>query len=458
MIRINDIVQHLEHLVGWDQGILPEEQIADDLTETESGLTFQAAHPMVTLKNLQSVMPEMRVEDFPEWNKYKFYKKGSVVRHYDKNHNGQLFIARQNNIGQEPRTADFNKDFNNDYTHTNGSPEGSAGYWEQYDAKSVWLHRLQRDAITGMVQRFLTEKSLMKESKQILERRTFFDGSGRLANTVQNGQRLVGFEITPAYAMGVTAKIERIGLQMTGATGKVRVYLFHSSQVQPVQVQDLEFTKTNGGFQWFDMKDWFMPYISESNDSGGTWYLVYDQAALPEGMEAVNVAKDWSREPCGTCNIGSVEAWRELTKYLNISPFRVKSSETFEQFPEMWDIADNVYTNTQNYGLNVEVSVYCDLTDFIIRERQMFALVLQKEMAARVIRMLAFNPSVRVNRNQSNASQFDLLYEVDGNPQGRESGIGKELKDAYAALDIDTRGIDRICLTCRPVGVRYTHV
>jgi hypothetical protein len=108
--------------------------------------------------------------------------------------------------------------------------------------------------------------------------------------------------------------------------------------------------------------------------------------------------------------------------------------------------------------MNVEVSVYCDLTDFIIRERQIFATVLQKEMAARVIRMLAFNPDVRVNRNQSNASQFDLLYETDGNPQERESGLGKELREAYDALDIDTRGIDRICMTCRPVGVRYTHV
>lgn len=453
MLRINDIVTGLEHLVGWEQGIIPAEQIAEDLTESESGLYYQSAHPMVTLKNLQSVMPEFDISMFPEWYKYKFYHAGQVVRH-----NGELFKAKLNNIGQEPRTADFNDDFNDDYTHTNGSPIGSAGYWERYDAKSDWLHRLQVQAITGMVQRFVTEKSLLKESKALLERRTFFDGSGRLANTVRNGQRLVGFEIIPVRSMGVTAKIERIGLQMTGAVGKVRVYLFHSSQVEPMQVADLEFTKTNGGFQWFDVHDWFMPYISMANDSGGSWYLVYDQAALPEGMEAVNVTKDWSREPCGTCNVGSVEAWRELTKYLQISPFRVTSSTTFEQYPELWDIAENVYTNTQNYGLNVEVSVMCDLSDFIIRERNIFATCLQKEMAARVIRMLAMNPNVRVNRNQSNASQFDLLYEVDGNPQGRETGLGKELKDAYAALDINTRGIDRICLTCRPVGVRYSHV
>ena len=453
MIRIEDIQNGLGHLVGWRQGIIPSEQIAEDLTESESGLYFQGAHPMMTLKNFESVMPEFDLKNFPAWSKYKFYHVGDVVQH-----NGFLFKAKLNNIAQEPRTKDFNNDFNEDFSSSEGSPVGSPGYWGLYDAMSDWLHRLQDDAIAGMIQRFLTEKSLLRMSKSILERRTFFDGAGRLANTVSNGQRLVGFEITPAYSMGVTAKIERIGLQMTGATGKVRVYLFHSSQVEPIEVRDLEFTKTNGGFQWFDIHDWFMPYMGPNNSPGGAWYLVYDQAALPEGMEAVNVSKDWSREPCGTCNIGSVEAWRELTKFLNISPFRVKSLETFEEYPELWDIAENVYTNTMNYGLNVEVSVYCDLTDFIIREREIFATVLQKEMAARVLRMLAFNPSVRVNRNQSNASQFDLLYEVDGNPQGRESGLGKELKDAYAALDMDTRGIDRICLTCRPVGVKYSHV
>ena len=432
MIRINDIRLGLAHLVGWEQGIMPSDKIADDLTQSESGLYYQSAHPMVTLKNLQSIMPEMDVSEFPKWKQSEAYTKGQIVEH-----GGGLWQASADSEDEEPA-------------------DGSE-YWEQYDAQSVWLHQLQDTAITQMVQRFLSTKSLLKESKQLLERRTFFDGAGRINNTLKNGQRLVGFEIIPAYSMGVTAKVERIGLQMTGATGTVRLYLFHSSQVDPIAVQDVAFTKTNGGFQWFDMKDWYMPYISDQNDSGGAWYIVYDQAALPEGMECINVAKDWSREPCGTCNIGSVEAWRELTKYLGISPFRVPSSETFAEYPELWDIRDNVYTNTVNYGLNVEVSVYCDLTDFIIRERQMFATVLQKEMAARVLRMLAFNPSVRVNRNQSNASQFDLVYEVDGNPQGRETGFARELREAYEALDLDTRGIDRICLTCRPVGVRYTH-
>lgn len=452
MIRIEDIKRELAHVVGWEQGLVPKDLIADELTETESGLYYQEAHPMVTMENLRAVMPDMDVKLYPEWNRYKFYKKGSVVRKGD-----LLFIAKANNIAKEPRTKDFNNDFNDDFARSEGGI-GEAGYWERFDPQSVWLRSLQDGVTAKTVQTFLQVKSLLKESRPLLERMTFFDGAGRIQNTLPSGQRLVGMEIIPAYSMGVTAKIERIGLQMTGATGTVRVYLFHSSQPDPIQVEDLEFTKTNGGFQWFTVKDWYMPFISDANNSGGAWYLVYDQAALPEGMECVNVAKDWSREPCGTCNIGSLAAWRALTKYLSISPFRVRSSETFAEFPELWDIAENVYTNTVNYGLNVEVTVQCDLTDFIIEQRQMFATVLQREMAAKVLRMLAMNPSVRVNRNQSNASHLDLLYEVDGNPQGRKTGIGYELEKAYEALDLDTRGIDRLCMTCRPVGVRYRNV
>lgn len=452
MIRIEDIKRELAHVVGWEQGLVPKDLIADELTETESGLYFQEAHPMVTMENLRAVMPDMDVMMYPEWNSATFYKKGFIVRL-----NGKLFSAKENNLGNTPRTKDFNGDYDDDFS-TEDDPIGDPGYWEQFDPMSVWLKSLQDGVTAKVVQTFLQVKSLLKESRPLLERMTFFDGAGRIQNTLPSGQRLVGMEIIPAYSMGVTAKIERIGLQMTGATGTVRVYLFHSSQPDPIQVEDLEFTKTNGGFQWFTMKDWYMPFISDGNNSGGAWYLVYDQAELPEGMECVNVAKDWSREPCGTCNIGSLAAWRALTKYLSISPFRVRSSETFAEFPELWDIAENVYTNTVNYGLNVEVTVQCDLTDFIIEQRQMFATVLQREMAAKVLRMLAMNPSVRVNRNQSNASHLDLLYEVDGNPQGRKTGIGYELEKAYEALDLDTRGIDRLCMTCRPVGVRYRNV
>ena len=430
MIRITQIQDALLHLVGWEQSYDPQKQIDDGLTATESGLTYQQAHPMVTLDNIRATMPEDYMFFYPAYDGTKEYDEGAKVS-YDK----KVWESKMDdNIG-----------------HT---PAEDSEYWMVYDFTSVWLERLTRSSIAKVVQQFITRKNLLRESKNILERRSLFDGAGRITNTIGNGQRLVGMSIVPAYSMGVTTKLERIGLQMTGATGIVTLYVFHSSLRDPYKVIDFEVKKGNGSMEWMVRNDVYLPYKGDT----GEWYVVYNQADLPSGMEAVNVTKDWSREPCGTCNRGNLEAWRELTKYIMISPFKVRASETFAEFPELWDIEDNIFTNTHNYGINMEVSVGCDLTDFIIRERNIFANVLQKQLACDVLRTLALNPSVRVNRNQSNASVADLLYEVDGNPQGRETGMGKELREAYDALDLDTRGIDRICLTCLPVGVRYKAV
>ena len=433
MIRIKDIQDALLPLVGWQQDYNPAQAIRESLTESESGLYYQGAHPLMTLDNIRSIMPDTYLYQYPVWDEGKTYSKGQKVRH-----NEQVWQAAADNIASEPQ-------------------EGNVE-WQRYDIVSDFVEQLTRMGIATMVQTFLQKKSLLKETKPLLERRAFFDGAGRFNNVQENSGRLVGFEINPVRSMGVTAKIERIGLQMRGATGKVRVYLFHSSQREPVKFEDFEITKGNGTFQWFDVKDWYMPYISEGNDAGGSWYLCYNQNDLPEGMEAINVSKDWSREPCGTCNVGSVEAWRELTKYLSISPYRVPALQTFKEYPELWDVENNIYTNTCNYGMNVVVSVGCDLTDFIIRERAIFATVLQRQVAAMALRTMAMNPDVRVNRNQSNVSVQGILYELDGNTEGRENGIGYELRKAYEALDMDTRGIDRICLTCRPIGLRYRTV
>jgi len=434
MYRLNDIQEALKNVVGWEQAYDPSKTIDTNLTESESGLYFQGAHPLLTLDNMRAIMPDDWGLQYPEWIQNQTYKKGEKVRHSE-----SVWVAKINNANEEPE-------------------DGSA-YWGKYNELSDFLTRLVRNGISTVIQQFTQIKQLDKETKNLLERRTFFDGAGRIRATMQNKHKLVGFEIVPVRAMGVTTKIEKIGLQMTGATGIVKMYLFHSSQIEPIKTFELDFTVRNGGFQWFTLEDCFLPYISDFNNSGGSWYLCYNQDELPLGMEAINVSKDWSREPCGTCNMGSVEVWREMTKYLQVSPFMYSAPETFADSPELWDIAHNVYTNTLNYGLNCEITIGCDLTDFIISQRNIFANAIQLQVAANALRTLAMNPEVRVNRNQSNATRMDILYELDGNTQGeRPNGLGYELKKAYKALNLDTQGLDRCCMSCNNHGVKYRTV
>lgn len=440
MIRINEICEALKNVCGWEQSYDPAKAIDDNLTQTESGLYFQGAHPLLTLDNMAAIMPDDWGIQYPVWDALTQWKQNKVVQYgNDTNGNKLFWKAKADNVGEEPTEDSL--------------------FWSKYNILSDFLERMTRNGIATAIQTFTQIKQLDKETRNLLERRTFFDGAGRIRATLQNNHKLVGFEIVPVRAMGVTAKIEKIGLQMTGGTGVVRMYLFHSSQIDPIKTFDLNFTVTNGGFQWFPLTDCYLPYISDKNNAGGAWFLCYNQDELPAGMEAINVSKDWSREPCGTCNMGSVEVWRELTKYLQVTPFMYNASETFAEYPELWDIAYTMYTRTQNYGLNCEITIGCDLTDFIISQRQIFQTVIQRQVAAIALRTLAMNPNVRVNRNQSNATRMDILYELDGNTSGvRPGGLGYDLKKSYEALQIDTQGLDRICLACNNRGVRYRTV
>ena len=432
MVRMQDIQTALFPVVGWQQDYNPANKIDEELCQSESGLTFQGAHPLVTLANVRAIMPADFLMKYPAWVQGIKYKAGDKV-----SVGGCVWKAVADNVDSEPPCDD----------------------WEKYNPVSDFIREITKDGITAAVQTFIQEKQLQQETRNLLERRTFFDGAARLQATIDPTGKIVGFEIVPVRSMGVTTKIERIGLQMVGGTGKVTLYLFHSSQVAPMRTIELNYTNAKGGFQWFTPDEpIYLPYISNGNDSGGAWFLCYNQNDLPDGMQALNVSKDWSVEPCQTCLGGSIESWRQMTKYLQVSPFGIAAPADFAEYPEMFDIGQIGYTNTMNYGMNVEISVGCDLTDFIISQRQIFATVIQKQVAATVLRTIAMNPDVRVNRNQVNVTRDQLLYELDGNPQGRASGLGYELKQAYRALSLDTRDLDRICLQCNNHGVKYRTV
>lgn len=438
MYRAKEIEDILMGVVGWEQSYDIDNPIDESLTASESGITFQQAHPLVTLENMEAIMPENWGNQYPAFSE-RWWNVGDIC-----------YVA-DNQTGE--RT--YYKCMIENYGHT---PADHQQEWHPYNILSSYLEKITRAGITTAVQNFIQQKQLNQETKNLLERRAFFDGAGRLKATITPNHRLVGFEIVPVRALGVTARIELIGLQMVGGSGKVRLYLFHSSQSEPLTYYDAEMEGGDGAFKWFNV-DWYLPYQEEGINAGGAYYIMYDQDALPEGMLAVNMNKDWSKEPCNSCT-GYVDLanWRMLTKYLQISPMKVAKPEGFEEYPHLWDVQDNIYTTTTSYGLNCVVSVGCDISYFIGFNRLNFQSVIQKQVAATALRTMAMNPSVRVNRNQSNVNKNDILYEIDGNTQGREGGLGYELKMAYKALDIDLKGIDRICLSCNNHGVKYRTV
>ena len=434
MVRALDIQEKLLHLIGWEQNYDTSDlKISDALTVSESGLYFQQIHPLLTLQNMSCIAPDFKNMTFEEYNAEKAYSKGNIVKY-----NELLYKALQNSAGKQP--------------------DVESEYWVETNPFSEWLESKTKASIQKAISRYCNEKIAQGTYKTLCENRTLFDGTGRLADIVKNKKNLVGFEIVPIRAKGVTTKINKIGLQFT-ELGEYTLYLMHSSMDAPVKIIKLNKIRKNS-IEWFSLNDIYLPYQGDDNDAGGSWYLCYFQSELPEGSQAIRKDKDWSKEPCGSCSRKELLAWMAWSKYVEVHPFYVNEELVeIEEEPHLWDVENNQYTYDNNYGLNLEITVACDITDFIIEQRMLFQDIIAKQVAVDMLREFAYNANVRTNRHSINASRLDILYEVDGDSSSmKKSGLSYQLDMAFKAINISTQGIDRVCLPCKNNGIKYRTV
>jgi len=436
MVRIQEIQEGLLHLIGWRQSYDANDGvISEALTQSESGLYYQDAHPLLTLQNLQSIAPDFSNISYPAHSTEETYAKGVVVTDSDKHYKSLKAVPENIQI-----------------TDTE--------YWIETNPFSEWLETKTKACITKAISCYVNEKVAKGTYKTLCEKKTLFDGTGRIYDTIKNKNNLVGFEIVPIRAKGVTTKINRIGLQFS-EPGDYTILVMHSSLMEPYYQET--FTKRIGNnIEWFTpSQELYLPYETDEIDAGGSWYICYVQSQLPTGSQAIRKSRDWSKGPCNECSRHEYETWRIWSKYLEVHPFYVNEElvPVVDEQVQLWDVENNLYDYSTNYGLNLDITVACDMTDFIIEQRQMFTDYLSKSLAIDFLREFAYNPYVRTNRHSINASRPDILYEIDGDSSSmKKSGLSYQLELASKAIQVSTEGIDRVCLPCVNHGIKYRAV
>jgi hypothetical protein len=223
------------------------------------------------------------------------------------------------------------------------------------------------------------------------------------------------------------------------------------------------FTKRVGNnIEWFTpSQELYLPYETDEIDAGGSWYIGYLQSQLPADSMAIRKSRDWSKGPCNECSRHEYETWLIWSKYLEIHPFYVNEElvPVADEQVQLWDVENNIYDYSTNYGLNLDITVACDITDFIIEQKMMFTDYLGKSLAVDFLREFAYNPNVRTNRHSINASRPDILYEIDGDSSSmKKSGMSYQLELALEAIQVSTEGMDRVCLPCVNHGIKYRTV
>jgi hypothetical protein len=406
MYNVETLKAGLINLVGFYPSLPGEEELYH-LTASESGLFFQDFHPLITLENLVSIAPDFSEVVFPAYEGATAYSIGEIV-----SSNSKVWECIQATTGNAPADPSV--------------------YWRETSAFNNWLEKKVKAGIIQTIEGWIGEKFTKRTARSLLERETLFTGTGQMDNLQVAGTKIAGHQIQVSRFLGLNTRLHEIGLQFA-SNGDVTLYLVKNNETAAVKTETISYTG-GGGETWHSV-NWDL-------DPNGAYFLCYNQADLP-GLP-VNHLPDYL-----SIGVPGSTYWPAFSKFLAISAFEAPGT-----LPALWDLSGNTYGLNVSHGLNLKFSVTCDYTDLIIEQKDLFKTAVGLQVAINFLREFVHNPNSVVNRNERTMKAEQILYEIDGDPRGREGGLAFRLSEALAGIQFDTSGIDKACLPCRRRGAR----
>jgi len=285
---------------------------------------------------------------------------------------------------------------------------------EQEQDFTAWLTQRVQGSILTALNRWCLERVQFNNARRVMNAGVLPEISNE--RKVITSNNWVGL-FYQGVGKGRSFKVHKLGLHFA-STQSVDIKVFRQDSKDPVKEQTLNYTDA-GSVQWIDFE--------LSMDKPMNYYIVYD-ATGKDPYDSVYTYK---------------------------SPCQITGCDTGSDIGgELWDLDDTQYSYSSNYGLFLDYTYGCDLTDFIVQNKLSFARLLQLQIASDLLRELAMNSNARVNRNEANIDTTTILYEIDGDSQGRPGGIKRELERTLKSLSLDMSGIDKRCLGCRK-GIKY---
>jgi hypothetical protein len=318
---------------------------------------------------------------------------------------------------------------------------------------STWLLNKYNASIVKLFNRLATEKKLSGSTKSIFDNFQLFTGAGLMSDSITKSGRLVGLAITPKNINNVQVVINQVGLQLSAAQTGLPIYLWHSSSVGTCDSQVLVTSGTNK-FTW-TAANFILDYVNYAGniDAGGTWYIGYFENDLTGN--AIRKRYDFYSGPCVGClnssyeNITKFNLW---SMYFEVIPFSVDAGHlSGTNLPAIDSMS---YDITNNFGLNLAVTVRPDVTEIITGNLSILTYPLSLQFANDMLEWMAYNPAVRVNPSRVNASQAAILYELSGSVNTKSDGIKIELAKAITALAEDLSRISVVLPYNKPSGIK----
>lgn len=431
----------LQGLVGFQQTLNPcLPQIPNDLLIDTSlgGLAIENAHGLLTLENIADTLTDVEAYQYEVYVLANTYALNQLVLDSSTNNIYKSLVANNTNNAL------------NDLTK-----------WQLVGAKPTFIDQLRQIYNNG-IQKTLNEVFALKTSikddkgnpynlsgvaKSLLSNQSLYEvpNNGTLTDT--KNSRFVSVAISLQRRMNIQVQIPQLGLHLTEAQ-ILPIYVYHTSQNEPIAQFDVDYTTPNS-FQWITIDTLIWNYRSQFGD-GGTYYIGYYQDDLVGTSITYNVGFN----NCASCNGGQHYHYQS---YLCLQKY-----QSYIQQPQFYYFELNAQNGTNkpninagqkafstNFGLNLKVNVYCDVTTLICENKLQFQNLLQLQIAYDLLDRILMN--IRNNRIAEITKQ-NALYELKGveNP----NSLAMQIERQRQGINFNFSNLDPICLPCGTRGVK----
>lgn len=315
---------------------------------------------------------------------------------------------------------------------------------EELDA---YLARKLDDGIITTLNDFITKRQAEKYAPTLLRKTQLMNGVNFLTDLIPNLNRFVGFAIRLKVSEGLQMLINEIGLQFNEDV-EIPFYLFHSDGGDPIMFNlNAQANKWN----WSEVTR-ALNSVVNAGPNGGVYYLGYYQEDLGTASAIRYNDFNFNTGACGSCNPLYGEYWRSITEYYEIMPFYVGPGDFTKG--QLFDASDMVATPTTNYGLNLKMSVQCDLTNFFIQNRLQFKEALKTRVLIDVLTDIKFSPEIGSVTEQI---KMWVVRELEGDTETKAPTALNRYFAAIKSLKFNLSGINQACLQCEDEAAPFSY-
>jgi hypothetical protein len=312
-----------------------------------------------------------------------------------------------------------------------------------------FLGMVRRNATTKAISDVINLKLTNKVTKEVLGLTSIFDSTASLRNLQsREAGRFVGWLIRPNKFEYLNHEIKSIGVQFL-ENDTFPIHIFHSSQKTPVRTITINYTKPTS-VEWVDLEE---PIILNYTDydEGGYFLIGYYEDDLSQSNRAIYKRHNLSKRPCGSCSPRAAIDQQLYNRWSNY--FKIATVTTNDPL----EVRDLNFINDTNFGLNFKIKSYCDITNFIVENKNMFVYPILYRTMIDLIRYIEMSPTRnnRVTEDVRKEAYVAINGAITENNFIRNKGLMHEYDEYVRGLDFNLSRLEPVCIPCDRRGVRW---